>query len=42
MGSRLGKERLASLGIMRTQLRATLKPIVNHSTIVLKGFKGDP
>ena len=33
-------ERLASLGIMRAQLRAHLKSPVHRSTIVLRGLKG--
>ena len=33
-------ERLASLGIMGDQLRATLKPPVHHRAIVLRGLRG--
>ena len=32
--------RLASLGIIGAQLRASLKPPVHHSTIVLSGLRG--
>ena len=32
-------ERLMSLGIIRVRLRAALKPLVHHSTIVLRGLQ---
>ena len=32
-------ERLASLGIMGTQLRASLKPLTHHGSMVWRGFR---